>query len=315
MSLVKRRNEINVPRNVKVMIYGQAGMGKTTLALSAPKPVLFDFDNGVNRLNVNHTESIGIVQFNNWHEVHDLLTAQAGELAEFDTIVVDTVGKMMDAIIAQRCNGGQPRLQDWSYINNEFKWFTSAVTALGKHVIFVAHRDTRTDNDSVVFIPALREKSYNSIVTDLDLLGYVEMKNENGRQVRSITFDPTNRNDGKNTCQLPGVMYIPVIVNTNGAVTGSNDFLSKNVIARFASNVEEKLQQQQAYQQAKQEIEDAIAGITDALSANQFVENMKNYKNAGGTVIVYARAILAKKASELGLKFIKSEGKYEEPGN
>ena len=112
MSLVKRRNEINVPRNVKVMIYGQAGMGKTTLALSSPKPVLFDFDNGVNRLNVNHTESIGIVQFNNWHEVHDLLTAQASELAEFDTIVVDTVGKMMDAIIAQRCNGGQPRLQD-----------------------------------------------------------------------------------------------------------------------------------------------------------------------------------------------------------
>lgn len=315
MSLVKRRNEINVPRNVKVMIYGQAGMGKTTLALSAPKPVLFDFDNGVNRLNVNHTESIGIVQFNNWHEVHDLLTAQASELAEFDTIVVDTVGKMMDAIIAQRCNGGQPRLQDWSYINNEFKWFTSAVTALGKHVIFVAHRDTRTDNDSVVFIPALREKSYNSIVTDLDLLGYVEMKNENGRQVRSITFDPTNRNDGKNTCQLPGVMHIPVIVNTNGAVTGANDFLVKNVIARFASNVEEKLQQQQAYQQAKQEIEDAVAGITDALSANQFVENMKNYKNAGGTVIVYARAILAKKASELGLKFNKAEGKYEEAGN
>ena len=277
MSLVKRRNEINVPRNVKVMIYGQAGMGKTTLALSAPKPVLFDFDNGVNRLNVNHTESIGIVQFNNWHEVHDLLTAQASELAEFDPIVVDTVGKMMDAIIAQRCNGGQPRLQDWSYINNEFKWFTSAVTGLGKHVIFVAHRDTRTDNDSVVFIPALREKSYNSIVTDLDLLGYVEMKNENGRQVRSITFDPTNRNDGKNTCQLPGVMYIPVIVNTHGAVTGANDFLAKNVIARFASNVEERLQQQQAYQQAKQEIEDAVAGITDALSANQFVENLKNY--------------------------------------
>lgn len=315
MSLVKRRNEINVPRNVKVMIYGQAGMGKTTLALSSPKPVLFDFDNGVNRLNVNHTESIGIVQFNNWHEVHDLLTAQASELAEFETIVVDTVGKMMDAIIAQRCNGGQPRLQDWSYINNEFKWFTSAVTALGKHVIFVAHRDTRTDNDSVVFIPALREKSYNSIVTDLDLLGYVEMKNENGRQVRSITFDPTNRNDGKNTCQLPGVMYIPVIVNTNGAVTGANDFLAKNVIARFASNVEEKLQQQQAYQQAKQEIEDAVDGITDALSANQFVENMKNYKNAGSTAIVYARTILAKKASELGLKFNKAEGKYEESSN
>lgn len=39
------------------MIYGQAGMGKSTVALSAPKPLLLDFDNGVKRMNMAHLET------------------------------------------------------------------------------------------------------------------------------------------------------------------------------------------------------------------------------------------------------------------
>ena len=38
MSLIKKSNELTIPSTVKMMIYGQAGMGKTTLALSAPRP-------------------------------------------------------------------------------------------------------------------------------------------------------------------------------------------------------------------------------------------------------------------------------------
>ena len=219
MGLIKKSNEIAIQRNVKMMVYGQAGMGKTTLALSAPSPLLLDFDNGVKRVNNAHLAEVGIVQITNWQEVMTLLTTEAGELAPFETIVVDTIGKMMDFIIAYRCGGRNPRVQDWGVINSDFKWFVNALSGLNKHIIFVAHRDTRKEGDDTVFVPALREKSYNSIVTELDLLGYLEMKNENGVHKRSITFDPTSRNDGKNTCQLPGVMFINNILDKNGQPT------------------------------------------------------------------------------------------------
>ena len=63
MSLIKKSNEIKVVKNIKIMIYGQAGMGKSTLALSAPRPLLLDFDNGVKRVNTNHLgDQVGIVQ-------------------------------------------------------------------------------------------------------------------------------------------------------------------------------------------------------------------------------------------------------------
>ena len=62
MSLIKKSNELVIPTTVKMMIYGQAGMGKSTVALSAPKPLLLDFDNGVKRMNMAHLENIDTVQ-------------------------------------------------------------------------------------------------------------------------------------------------------------------------------------------------------------------------------------------------------------
>ena len=79
------------------MIYGQAGMGKSTVALSAPKPLLLDFDNGVKRMNMAHLENIDTVQVTSWSDVQQVLQE---DLSAYQTIVVDTIGKMMDFIKA-----------------------------------------------------------------------------------------------------------------------------------------------------------------------------------------------------------------------
>ena len=95
MSLIKKSNELVIPTTVKMMIYGQAGMGKSTVALSAPKPLLLDFDNGVKRMNMAHLENIDTVQVTSWSDVQQVLQE---DLSAYQTIVVDTIGKMMDFI-------------------------------------------------------------------------------------------------------------------------------------------------------------------------------------------------------------------------
>ena len=97
MSLIKKSNELVIPTTVKMMIYGQAGMGKSTVALSAPKPLLLDFDNGVKRMNMAHLENIDTVQVTSWNDVQQVLQE---DLSAYQTIVVDTIGKMMDFIKA-----------------------------------------------------------------------------------------------------------------------------------------------------------------------------------------------------------------------
>ena len=62
MTRIRKATELEVPRTIKMMVYGQAGMGKSTLALSTPKPLLLDFDNGVKRINKFHLDVVDAVQ-------------------------------------------------------------------------------------------------------------------------------------------------------------------------------------------------------------------------------------------------------------
>lgn len=307
MGLIKKATELEMPTTIKMMVYGQAGMGKTTFALSAERPLLLDFDNGVKRVNMSHLDGVDIVQITSWQDVKMVLQEN---LSDYRTIVVDTIGKMMDFIITFKCGLKQPRVQDWGGINAEFTWFTRALGALGKHIIFVAHRDTRKEGDDTVFVPALREKSYNSIVTELDLLGYLEMKAENGRQVRTVTFDPTSRNDGKNTCNLDSVMYLPTIVDGNGNATGRNDFIAEKIVKPYVGMLKQKRADIEQYNAVVDEIRDAVDFVCDADTANQFVASINSYNHVGSSLEV-ARKLLWEKVQSLGLVYNKESKSYE----
>ena len=220
-------------------------------------------------------------------------------------------GKMMDFIITYKCGSRQPSIRDWSGINAEFSWMTRTLSSLNKHIIFVAHRDTRKEGDDTVFIPALREKSYNSIVTELDLLGYLEMKSERGIQRRTITFDPTSRNDGKNTCNLPSVMEVPTIVDKSGNPTAKNDFITTKIINSYLSMLAAKKEAQEKYDKVIEEIKESIEFITDANSANEFASHINEFEHVGSS-LMKARSLFAAKVNSLGLVFDKETKTYSD---
>lgn len=309
-NLIRKATELEIPQTVKMMIYGQAGFGKTTLALSAPDPLLLDFDGGVKRVNLSHLEGIDTVQVSQWTDVQQVLQE---DLSRYRSIVVDTVGKMMDFIISYKCGNRQPQLRDWGGINAEFTWLTRQLSGLNKHVVFVAHRDTRKEGDDTVFIPALREKSYNSIVTELDLLGYMEMRLENGRQLRTITFDPTSRNDGKNTCSLPAQMEVPAILTVDGRPTAKNDFLKTRVIDPYLGMLREKLEEKRAYDAVMADITEQLELATDAPSLNDFISQIDGFRHVGSSKQAAARMVAAH-ARKLGLQLNKATKRYE-PAN
>lgn len=306
MSLIKKSNELVIPSIIKMMVYGQAGMRKTSTALSAPKPLLLDFDNGVKRVNMSHLDGVDIVQITSWSDIQQVLRE---DLSPYQTIVVDTIGKMMDFIISDKCGTRQPQIRDWGSINQEFSGFVRNLSNLNKNVIFVAHRDTRREGDDTVFIPALREKSYNSIVTELDLLGYMEAKSENGRVKCTITFDPTNRNDGKNTCSLPSVMEVPTNLDSNGNPTAKNDFITTRVINPYLSMLAQKKAESDKYNRVIDEIKESIEFITDAQSANDFASRINEFEHVGSSLLM-ARNLFAAKVKSLGLVFDKETKTY-----
>lgn len=304
MSLIRKPNEIEVKTRIKMLLYGQAGTGKTTMALSAPKPLLIDFDDGASRLHADHR--VDTVQVKSWAEC---LQVMQEDLSAYETIVIDTIGKMLDFIITDVCKGKVPQINNWGTINNNFTSFVRMLHALDKNVIFVAHRDNRKEGDNNVFVPAIREKSYNAIVTELDLMGYIESRDNK----REITFDFSDRNDGKNTCNLPRYIAVPTIIDAKGGISGANDFVGRVIITPFVDRLKAQAKITQDTLTAVDEIKEQIEVITDEVSANDFMARVikdKKYPHIG-TSLATARTLFAGKVKELELVYNSTIQRYE----
>jgi hypothetical protein len=308
MTLIKKPHELTVQTKIKALIYGQAGMGKTTLALSAPRPLLLDFDGGVHRVNYGHQADT--VQVKNWQECEDVLKEN---LSDFDTIIVDTGGKMLDfmadAIIKKnpkmgRANGALT-LQGFGERKGMFRQFLRQIMMMNKHIIFVAHRDTKKNGEDDRFVPMFGGSSYEDLVTELDLVGYLEA---DGKK-RKLTFDPSDRNDGKNTCNLPSYMELPNVVDTSGNAL-KNDFITKHVIEPYIANLQKRVEVAAQYNAVIDEMKQEINLVTDAKSANDFVSRIGNFNHVGSSKI-WAGQTLNAKCKELNLTLNKETKLYE----
>lgn len=311
MSLIRKSYELNVQTKIKALIYGQAGTGKTTLAISSPKPLLFDFDGGVHRVNYAHMTNVDTVQIESYQNFLDVLNTE--DLIPYETFVIDTGGKCLD-YMAEYIIKNNPKLgkangtltlQGYGERKAEFTALVKKVSTMNKHILFVAHRETRQDGDDMRYVPLFGGSNYDSLVTELDLVGYLEA---NGRK-RVITFDPTSRNDGKNTCNLPAQVEIPVIIDENGNSTAPNNFISERVIKTYLNRLEQRKEEGIKYNALISNIKEQIELITDEASANDFIGRIDSFEHIGNSKLVSAK-LLQEKCTKLNLKLNKDK-KYE----
>ena len=85
---IKKKDEIELPSIIVGCIYGVAGIGKSTLALSAPKPLLLDTDNGIHRVQSEYR--CDCVQVRRYNDILQVLFEE--DLSEYQSIVIDTLG-------------------------------------------------------------------------------------------------------------------------------------------------------------------------------------------------------------------------------
>lgn len=307
-TLIRKPNEIVINPTIQMLIYGQAGTGKTTLALSAPKPLLLDFDGGVSRVNAGH--QCDTVQITSYQDAIDVLQE---DLSEYQSIVIDTAGKLLDYMAAWliASNGklgktnGALSLQGFGERKAEFRNFCRQIRSLNKHLVFVAHRETQKNGDEIRYVPIFGGSSYDDLVTELDLVGYIETI---GRK-RVITFDPTDRNDGKNTIYMPPVNELPVTVDEQG-IAQPNTYISDNIIAAFVRRIEAQKELNEDFATIMECIDGIIEGVQDADTANEACEKIINLQHVGNSKLMGALK-LNEKTKYLGLKLNKEAGRYE----
>lgn len=306
MSLIKQPSEIVGKETISALIYGQSGMGKTTLACSAPAPVLFDFDNGVSRIRAEH--QVPTVQIARWQDAMDALAELTADRMGFRTVIIDTASKMIDSITEHICGAANPKLQQWGSINNTFKAFNRTLRSLGLNVVYVAQREVEKNGEDTRYVPQFRQSNYKDVLCDLDVCGYMEMATVRGKEMRRITFDPTSRNEGKNTANFDRYYDLPTLDEGK-----PNNFLA----VRFADYVE----RQRAMNEQRAKMHHDIAAIvadfrneldtvTDADAFSDLVQRAATMQHVGDSKARLA-VIIRDEAAKRGYKFNKQEGRYE----
>lgn len=108
---VKKPNELDFSNKKFMMIIsGQPGLGKTTLALSAPNPFLFDTDNGIARVKAEHRCVTSATA--SYEEL--LEDMESAEYKSADTAVIDTGGTLVQLMKewAKRKTERRPRMDE-----------------------------------------------------------------------------------------------------------------------------------------------------------------------------------------------------------
>ena len=103
LKIVKSSEPMNIA-NIVLTVYAAAGLGKTSLAFTAAKPLLLDFDKGSYRA-ARRGDAVPVAS---WADVQEM---NVEDLKEYATIIVDTAGRALDAlatdIIAQNPKSGR----------------------------------------------------------------------------------------------------------------------------------------------------------------------------------------------------------------
>jgi hypothetical protein len=201
--LIKKPSDKIETNFVKALYYGAPGIGKSTYGFTAPAPVLFDFDDGVKRVQPNDRREY--VPITCWEDVESVIDSG---LPEFESIIIDTAGKCLQYMAQDIIKKAPPKAklswqgnltqQGYGQLKTRFQQFLLKVNQHKKHIIFLAHDKEVADGDVSFVRPDIVGASLGILLTEMDIVGYISMSE--GKRV--ISHDPSEKYYGKNSCQL-----------------------------------------------------------------------------------------------------------------
>lgn len=278
--MIRNPNDIrDGEKKIRMLIAGYPGIGKSTLALSAPKPLHIDVDFGIDRIEPRYRKAY--IQPQTYDEILEDLTPE--NVKDFDTLVFDTGGKLIslmslwaikkDPKYGQR--DGSLSLKGYGFVGKEFvRLMDYCFYELGKHIVVVFHAVEEKDGDNTRLRIKVEGQTKNNVWEPMDLGGFVEVYGND----RTIGFSNCERYFAKGTRGIFGIRKIPAL-----SPASSNDFLAKlfaEYNSRAAAEVEQAAAAWAEYEAAMAEGRAIVEGITDADSANAAMPKIKAVRHA-----------------------------------
>jgi len=282
-------------KQLVVMVYAQPGSGKTSMGGTASKPLTLDFDHGAYRSAFRPDT----LEVDHWSDVS---TLPPDELVDYDTIVVDTVGRALDKIQShiiatdpKKANAaGSLTLQGFGDLKTTFIAWIKQLRELGKDIVLLAHDAEDKQGDNLIVRPDATGGSKNELVKVADAIGY--MYRADKRTI--VDFNPSDRWIGKN-CAGFEPMSVP-------------DFAAApSFLADVIQSAKDKLNEQtEAQREAANALADWQVRIQEATTADELTSLIGDAKQAPDAVRDNVGKLMSQQAKAIGAKFDRDSGEY-----
>ena len=300
INLIKQPHELSTD-SVKLtgLIYGQPGVGKTSVALSSPEPLLIDFDNGA--LRVEKQYRVATLQITNYNNLLQILEKDnLHYLNNYKTIVIDTLGKMIDSMSDYliekdpklKQSDGSLSMKGWGSVKKEFQKLLKNLLNTNKSIIFTAHEKEEKVGDQIIKRPDIAGSSGKDIVKDLDFMGYMSI---NGGR-RTIDLNPNEAFYAKNSLGLNSFLVYEKL-------QGINNFLKDNIFDAYNKKSIEDNKFIKDYDILIKELTNKINNIKNLEQLNLYYKSVYNQHNQIWTSHQVEKVILFKKSKELEFSF------------
>jgi len=296
LKIVRADEPINV-ETVVLTIYGAPGIGKSTLGFGARRPLLIDFDDGAKRA-ANRKDTVIAKQ---WRDITDMT---AGDLADYDTIVVDTVGRALDAlsldIIERNPKMGQNgalSLQGFGQLKSQFAAWVKLLRSFGKDLVLIAHSTEDKSGDVLIERLDMQGASKNEVHKISDAMGRLAIRDRK----RVLDFTPGEVTFGKNPAQLDELVVPHVETDT--------EFLAK-VIEQIKDSLNALTAEQRERMLA---IEEWAGTIRKATTDKQINAMITETQNAPENIRAAVKGQLNQHAVSRGFVYDRKAGKFAKP--
>lgn len=292
-----------------VLIYGPPGVGKTTLAASSPKALLFDLDKGIRRVKAQHRPLVAIED--TYEEL--LKDIESESLKNCESIIIDTGGALISMLqdyvmrkdTVNKTKSGTISQKGFGAVKAEFIRLTNMLkTRFDKNIVYVFHSVEEKDKDGNPVQRLLCEGSAKNIVWQpIDFGCYLFKKGDK----TYAGFTPTDEYFAKGCYGVNGVREIPFGENVK------NNFLEclfEEANKALATDAQFFAEEKKAYEKAMEAGRSLIECIKTPEEAAKAGEEIKNLSHCL-TSLVELRQIFKDKLKELGFVWDTKTKKYK----
>ena len=200
---------------IKILVYGQSGVGKTVFAATAPDVLFLDADGGMMSVQ-RPVARWGITDWADLKEAHRYLRTPGHP---FKTVVLDSLNAIqklgMDSTVRsfpmKRTYDDLPTMSDWGKALDDFARLVRAFRALPMRVIYLCATKNREYDDERAEPQLSGKQTVSTLNQAMDVIAYLYVQErESGRKPdRIMAFDIANSITKDRTNRLPPTMIDP----------------------------------------------------------------------------------------------------------